>query len=87
MKFLLESISKLCNLILLTSNKILCNYYAKIVDYQIIVEILTGIVEGKFPKRALNLVMEWYELNKDALLNNWNSLMLNGEYEKINPLE
>lgn len=31
-------------------------------------EINSGIVEGKFPKRALSMVMEWYEIHKDDLL-------------------
>lgn len=35
-------------------------FHAKYGDFEIIVEINSGIVEGKFPKRALGLVMEWY---------------------------
>jgi len=63
------------------------HFHAKYGDYQIIVEIITGVVEGKFPKRALNLVMEWYEMHRDELLNNWNSMMETGEFNKISPLE
>jgi hypothetical protein len=44
-------------------------------------------VEGKFPKRALRLVMEWYEIHRDELLDNWNSIMETGEFTKISPLE
>jgi hypothetical protein len=29
------------------------------------------VVEGKFPKRALRHVLEWYELHKDELLEDW----------------
>jgi hypothetical protein len=63
------------------------HFHAKYGDYQIIVEIITGVVEGKFPKRALKLVMEWYEMHRDELLNNWNSMMETGEFNKISPLE
>lgn len=38
---------------------------------KIIVHINTGVVEGRFPKRALKMVMEWSELNKDKLLEDW----------------
>jgi len=59
------------------------HFHAKYGDF----EISTGIVNGKFPKRALNLVIEWYEMHKDELLENWNSLISTGEFKKINPLE
>jgi len=63
------------------------HYHANYGNFQIIVEIKSGIVEGKFPKRALNLVLEWYEIHKEELIDNWNSLIETGEYNKISPLE
>jgi hypothetical protein len=63
------------------------HFHAKYGDYDIIVEIHSGIIEGKFPKRALNLVMEWYELHKDELLQDWNMIRTTGEFKKIAPLE
>ena len=39
------------------------HFHAKYGDYQIIVEISTGVIEGKFPKRALSLVLEWFEIH------------------------
>ncbi len=63
------------------------HFHAKYGDYQITITIESGVVEGKFPKRALSLVMEWYEYHKDELLNNWYSLMNQGTFNKINPLE
>ena len=63
------------------------HFHAKYGDYHISVEIQTGIIEGKFPKRALKLVLEWYELHKDELFENWNSLRKTGEFQKIQPLE
>ena len=35
------------------------------------VDILTGVVEGKSPKRALHHVLECYELRREELLENW----------------
>jgi len=63
------------------------HFHAKYGDYEIIIEIGSGIVEGKFPKRALNLVMEWYELHKEELLENWLSISSTGVFHKIKPLE
>jgi hypothetical protein len=63
------------------------HFHAKYGDFQITVEIKSGIVEGKFPKRALSHVMEWYEQHKPELLEDWNSLAASGTFKKINPLE
>ncbi len=63
------------------------HFHAKYGDYQIVVQIQTGIIEGKFPKRALQHVIEWYELHKEELLQNWQNIETTGNYVKINPLE
>lgn len=63
------------------------HFHARYGDYEVIIEIKTGVVEGKFPKRALKLLIEWYEDHKEELLENWNSLIESGKYEKISPLE
>ncbi len=55
--------------------------------YQIVVEINSGIVEGKFPKRALKLVMQWYELHKEELNHDWGLIQNTVEFVKIAPLE
>jgi hypothetical protein len=63
------------------------HFHAKYGEYQIKVEIDTGLIEGKFPPRALKHVMEWYGLHQEELAGNWNSIMENGEFHKIAPLE
>ncbi len=45
------------------------HFHAKYGDYQITVEIERGIVNGQFPKRALSLVLEWYDLHKGGSKN------------------
>ena len=47
------------------------HFHAKYGEYEITVNILDGVVEGRFPRRALRLVVEWYEVNQDALRRNW----------------
>ena len=63
------------------------HFHARYADFEITVGISSGIVEGKFPKRALNIVLEWYELHKDELMEDWNLLQTTGEFKKIQPLE
>jgi len=63
------------------------HFHAKYGDFKIIVQIKTGIVEGKFPNNELKKVLEWYEIHKDELLQNWNSIIETGEFTKIEPLK
>ena len=63
------------------------HFHAKYVEYEIRVNILTGVVEGKFPKRALRHVLEWYELHKDELIENWKLCQINKPLKTIEPLE
>ena len=63
------------------------HFHAKYGEYEVTVDILTGVMEGKFPKRALHHVLEWYELHREELLENW-ALCQNDEAPKaIKPLE
>ena len=63
------------------------HFHAKYGEYQITVEISSGVVDGKFPKRALSHVIERYEQHKKELLEDWNSLAASGTFKKIDPLE
>ena len=56
-------------------------------EYTIIVYIDGWIVEGKFPKRALNILLEWAEIHKDELLEDWNLAMSKKIPNKIEPLK
>ena len=63
------------------------HFHAKYGEYKITVDIQTGVVEGKFPKRALKHVLEWYELHQEELLNAWILCQQNENPETIKPLE
>jgi hypothetical protein len=56
-------------------------------EYEITVEIESGVINGRFPRRALRLVLEWLELHKDELLENWQLAEENKPLKKIAPLE
>jgi hypothetical protein len=63
------------------------HFHAEYGDYIISVEIKTGIFEGKFPKRALQAVFEWYEIYKDKLMENWDLAQSHQPLKEIPPLE
>ena len=63
------------------------HFHAIYGEYEITVEIESGIINGRFPKRALKLVFEWLELHKDELLENWRLAEERQPLNKISPLE
>ncbi len=63
------------------------HFHAKYGEYEVKVNILTGVVEGRFPRRALRHVLEWYELHKDELFENWQLCEKKELPNLIEPLE
>ena len=63
------------------------HFHATYGDYDITVGILDGVVNGRFPKRALRLVLEWYELHRDDLMEDWNLARQRQPLKPIPPLE
>jgi hypothetical protein len=37
------------------------HYHAIYGEYKVTIDIESGVVSGKFPRRALSLVLEWHE--------------------------
>jgi hypothetical protein len=63
------------------------HFHAKYGEFEITVDIETGIVEGKFPPRALRHVLEWRELHQEELLNDWDLCRQSQLPKPIQPLE
>jgi Domain of unknown function (DUF4160) len=63
------------------------HFHAKYGDYEVIVDIETGVVEGRFPRRALRLVLEWYDMHKEELLEDWLLAEQRKPLKAIAPLE
>ncbi|MCI5158282.1 MAG: DUF4160 domain-containing protein [Candidatus Electrothrix sp. AUS1_2] len=63
------------------------HFHAEYGEYEITVEIETGIVTGKFPRRALSAVLDWYVLYQDELRDNWKAASERKPLSKIAPLE
>ena len=63
------------------------HFHAEYGDYEITLQLESGIVEGRFPRRALRAVMEWYEQHQQELLENWELAKEQEPLKRIPPLE
>lgn len=63
------------------------HFHAKYGEYRITVDILTGVVEGRFPNRAIRHVLEWHEMHKSELLEDWELCRRKENLKYIEPLE
>lgn len=63
------------------------HFHAKYGDHEITVRIADGVVDGYFPRRASNLVSEWYNQHKDELVEDWNLIRARRPVRPIAPLE
>ena len=61
------------------------HFYARYRDQEIRVNIQTGdVMTGQFPSRARRLVLEWLELHREELMQDWR---LARERKPLNPIE
>lgn len=63
------------------------HFHAEYGEYEITVDIVTGVVTGKFPRRALNAVLEWYSMHKEELAEDWQRASRKLPLKPIDPLE
>ena len=63
------------------------HFHAVYAEYKITVEIESATVRGEFPPRALRLVLEWAELHKQELFEDWERARRRQPLERIPPLE
>jgi hypothetical protein len=63
------------------------HFHAEYGEYKISVEIDTGVVEGRFPRRALRAVLDWHEMHHDELTADWRRAEQHQPLEKVPPLE
>jgi len=63
------------------------HFHARYGDYEISVEIMTGIVDGKFPRRPLSAIFEWHQLHLEELMADWELARCHEPLNLIEPLE
>jgi hypothetical protein len=63
------------------------HFHAEYQEWEVIIDIRTGSVEGKMPRRALNLLWMWLDDHRDELLANWERARNRVPLLPIAPLE
>ena len=63
------------------------HFHAEYGEYKVSIDIHTGIVQGRFPRRALKSLLEWYELYRDELVADWQLAEQHQPLNRIPPLE
>ncbi len=63
------------------------HFHAEYGEYKVTVAIETGIVEGRFPRRALAALLDWYTEHRPELLEDWTLASAHKPLKKIAPLE
>lgn len=63
------------------------HFHAYFGDFEVIVEIDSGRVTGRFPTRSLAAVQRWRLRNRGALLENWQRAQARMPLQGIDPLE
>jgi len=63
------------------------HFHAVYGEHEISVEIESGTMHGEFPARASRLVLEWANLHKQELIENWQLARHGQPLKRIAPLE
>ena len=63
------------------------HFHAIYGEYEITVNILDGVVNGQFPRRALSHVLEWHQQHLDELMLDWEKARRHEPLSPIAPLE
>jgi hypothetical protein len=63
------------------------HFHAEYGEFEVVVDLGTGVVDGRFPRRALRHVLEWFELHRDELRENWELARHQRPLRPIPPLE
>ena len=63
------------------------HFHAVYGEHEISVEMGSGTIHGEFPARALRLVLEWANLHKLELIENWELARQGQPVKRIAPLE
>jgi len=63
------------------------HFHAVYGEHEISVEIESATIHGEFPARALSLVLEWANLHKQELIENWQLARQGQPLKRVAPLE
>lgn len=64
------------------------HFHARYEKYKVAISINTlEVLNGKMPRRALSLILEWASMNREKLLEDWELCQQNQTPKKIAPLK
>lgn len=63
------------------------HFHAWYGEYKVIVHIQDAVVKGEMPGRALKMILEWLDLHREELMDNWQKAQAGSQLEKIEPLK
>ncbi len=63
------------------------HFHAVYGEHEISVEVESGTIHGEFPARARRLVLEWANLHKQELMENWQLARQGQPVKRVAPLE
>lgn len=56
-------------------------------EYKVTVSIKEGVVKGEMPGRALRMILEWLDIHREELMENWEKSVKKQALNKIEPLK
>ena len=56
-------------------------------EYKVSVDIKSGVVRGYMPGRALRMILEWLDLHREELMENWQRAQNGTMVQRIEPLK
>lgn len=64
------------------------HFHAEYAEHRAVIDIRTlEVIEGKLPRRALELVLDWAELHREELMRDWDLCQQHQQPVEIAPLE
>jgi hypothetical protein len=63
------------------------HFHAEYGEYKVVVDLENDVIKGFMPNRALKLLIEWTDLHKDELIENWQQCRNEKSPKKIEPLK
>jgi len=64
------------------------HFHAQYAEFKTSINIRTlEVIDGKLPRRALELVLDWAELHQTELINDWDLCQQQQPPNKIDPLQ
>ncbi|WP_129671241.1 DUF4160 domain-containing protein [Candidatus Chloroploca sp. Khr17] len=62
------------------------HFHAEYQDFEATIEIASGLVTGRMPRRALNLIWSWLDEHRDEVMENWKRAQARQALKPVEPL-